>query len=84
MPRTKPNFCQFCKQDLIRDCSPGPGRPCFFTSIGKLVDMAGQVGLCAQDMIDLLNGGLTLAELLGAIASATALASSATSSTSAC
>lgn len=35
-----------------------------------LEDMGKQVGLSVQNMIDLLNGGLSLSELLTAIAAA--------------
>jgi hypothetical protein len=74
MSRPKLNFCQFCKQDLIRECKPGPGQCCFMSSIGKLVDIGGQVGLSVQEMIDLLKGGVSLSGLLQTIASAAALA----------
>jgi hypothetical protein len=75
MSRPKLNFCQFCQQDLIRDCKPGPGQPCFIGSITKLVDMGEQAGISVQDMIDLLRGGLSLSELLKTIASTLALTS---------
>jgi hypothetical protein len=69
------NLCRFCKQDLIRECKPHPGKTCFVSSISKLVDMGEQVGLSVQDMIDLLNGGLSLTDLVKSIASAAMVAS---------
>jgi hypothetical protein len=80
MSRSKINLCQFCKQDVIRDCKPRPGEPCLISSITKLVDMGGQVGLSVQDMIDLLNGGLSLADLVKSIAGAAMVASCSDSS----
>jgi hypothetical protein len=60
-------FCPFCKQDVIRDCSPPPGQPCFMTTIAKLANLAERVGLNVNDLLDLLNGGLSVGELLDVI-----------------
>jgi hypothetical protein len=73
MSRPQFTLCQFCKQDLIRNCEPRPGQPCLMTGIAKLAQMGEQVGLSVQQMIDLLNDDLSLNDLLNSITCAAAL-----------
>ena len=61
------NFCLFCKQDVIRECSPPAGKPCFMLTVARLADVAEQVGLTVNDLLELLNGGLSVGELLDVI-----------------
>ena len=53
----------FRYQDVIGD----EGQPGLITAIAQLANMAEQVGFSVNDLIDLLNGGFTVGELLNVI-----------------
>jgi hypothetical protein len=62
---TKPEMCRFCSQDVVMDCSADhSGKPCLIATIHKFVLLTGMGGLSCDDLLDLLRGGLTPAEIL--------------------
>jgi len=65
------NLCQFCKQDVIRDCKPTPSQTCFMSPITRLAAIGEQAGFSCEVMIDMLRDGMSFAELLGVIENAT-------------
>jgi hypothetical protein len=58
-----PELSPFCHRDMIGD----EGQPGLITAIAQLANMAEQVGLSVNDLIDLLNRGLSVGQLVDAI-----------------
>jgi hypothetical protein len=67
MARPNSKLCVLCTQDVIRDCAPPEGDPCFMTTIAKLANMAEHVGLGCSDLIDMFNRGVSVGELIDLI-----------------
>lgn len=66
-----PNFCNDCKQDLIRDCAETPHatQPCLVQTIRRFAAAANYVGIDTQQLVNLLKAGTSVSELLEIIQS---------------
>lgn len=66
--KSKPTACPGCGQDIIRDCNfclyCGENGHCFYSAIEKLVIAGANAGLRIDQMIALLNTGMTLPDLI--------------------
>ena len=71
--KCQPAACSHCRQDIIRDCHtcmyPGEDGSCLYEPIKKLVIAGTQVGLEIDTMIEMLNGGMSIPELVSYIES---------------
>lgn len=60
--------CLHCHQDVIRNCQicmyPAEDGSCLYEPIKKLVIAGAQVGLGIETMIEMLNGGMTITDLV--------------------
>ena len=66
-----PNFCNDCKQDLIRDCAETlhVTQPCLVQTIRRFAAAANYVGIDTQQLVNLLKAGMSVSELLDIIQS---------------
>jgi len=66
--RSYPTACSHCRQDILRACRecmyPGEDGSCLYEPIGKLVVAGAQVGLEVDAMIEMLNGGMSITDLV--------------------
>ena len=62
----RPDICRQCRQDLVRDCPADDHRasPCLVATLHKFVLAAERMGITCDDLLEMLNGGVTLAEIL--------------------
>ena len=64
----KPSACAHCRQDIIRNCHacmyPGEDGTCLYEPVKKLVIAGAQVGLKIDTMIEMLNGGMSITDLV--------------------
>ena len=65
------NFCQDCKQDLIRDCANTVHltQPCLLRTIRRFAAAANYVGISNQQLVNLLKARLSVSDLLDIIQS---------------
>lgn len=65
--RSKP-ACSHCHQDIIRNCNvcmyPGEDGSCLYEPINKLAMAAAQVGLGIDTVIEMLNAGMSVTDLV--------------------
>jgi len=63
-----PAACSHCRQDILRACRecmyPGEDGSCLYEPIRKLVVAGMQVGLDVGAMIEMLNGGMSITDLV--------------------
>ena len=63
----KPEVCRYCRQDILRDCTPesraAGEQSCPVATIAKLSRVAEQAGLGRQELVQMLEGGMSLREL---------------------
>jgi hypothetical protein len=63
----KPELCRYCRQDLLRECTPelraAAGQPCPIGTIARLSRTAEEVGLSYQNILELLEHGMTVQEV---------------------
>ena len=66
--RMKPAACTHCGQDIVRDCRvcmyPGEDGTCLYEPLRKLVVAGAEVGLAIDTMIEMLNGGMSITDLV--------------------
>ena len=66
--KRKPASCSHCRQDIVRDCQvcmyPGDDGSCRTKPINKLAIAGAQVGLRIDTMIEMLNGGMSITDLV--------------------
>jgi hypothetical protein len=64
----RPAACAHCRQDILRACRvcmyPGDDGSCLYEPIGKLVVAGAQVGLGIDAMIEMLNDGMSITDLV--------------------
>ena len=62
----RPDICRHCRQDLVRDCPADDHRasPCLVATLHKFVLAAEGMGITCDDLLEMLNGGVTIAEIL--------------------
>ena len=69
--KPEPAACEHCRQDIIRNCAvctyPGEDGRCLYEAIKKLAVAGAQAGLDIDRMIDLLNSGMSIPELVSYI-----------------
>jgi len=60
----RPDTCRQCRQDVVRDCPAHDhsASPCLIAILHKFVLAA--IGITCDDLLEMLNGGVTLAEIL--------------------
>jgi hypothetical protein len=57
--------CHLCQQDLLKDCKQDhAGKPCLIAKLHNLVLLAEDVWFSRDDLRDMLNGGMTPAEII--------------------
>lgn len=63
---TRSDVCRRCRQDLVRDCPAENERasPCLIATLHKFVLAAEGMGFTCDDLLEMLNGGMTVAEVL--------------------
>ncbi len=64
--RSQAAACSHCRHDIIRDCCMYPAKDgsCLYEPIGKLVPAGAQVGLNIDAMIEMLNDGMSITDLV--------------------
>jgi hypothetical protein len=66
--RSQPAACSQCRQDILRACRvcmyPGDDGSCLYEPIGRLVLAGTQVGLDIDTMIEMLNDGMSITDLV--------------------
>ncbi len=62
----RPDICRQCRQDLVRDCPADDHRasPCLVATLHKFVLAEEGMGITCDDLLEMLNGGVTIAEIL--------------------
>lgn len=63
---TRPEVCRRCRQDFLRDWPAENERasPCLIATLHKFVLAAETMGFTCDDLLEMLNCGMTLAEVL--------------------
>ncbi len=62
---SQPAACSHCHPDIIRCCMyPGEDGTCLYEPIKKLVTAGLQVGLGIDTMIEMLNDGMSITDLV--------------------
>ena len=65
---TKPAACSHCRQDIIRDCQvcmyPGQNGACLYEPIKKIAIAGAHVGLDIDAIIEMMNSGMSIIDLV--------------------
>ena len=65
---SRADACSHCRQDIIRNCQvcmyPGEDGSCLYEPIKKLVIAGAQAGLDIDTMIEMLNSGMSIVQLV--------------------